>query len=85
MDKRKTAVDVLDKNSLKDLNEYIKLVGIGGYELSISNENVKIVGSGMFGDSKDWEYNAIPVKLTNGLTYADWIDLMMFISKKDFS
>ena len=82
MDHRKTEAHL--PRDLRALNNYISLVGVGAYSVTADKGGYLIQGEGIFGDASSWFFNYFTQEETEGLTFADWIDLFRVLSKKDF-
>ena len=78
MDYRKEPLDF--NKDLKKLSEYIKALNFGDYSFKIVNETIVVNGNGSFGNPNVWYIKELPIKYIDGMTYGQWVDLLIEIS-----
>jgi hypothetical protein len=78
-DYRKRPLNV--NKDLKNLSDYIKAISFGNYNFKINSYYIEVKGKGSFGNTDDWSIRKLPIDKVSGLTYGQWVDLLIEISE----
>lgn len=71
--------------SLESLNDYIHAMDFVWYSLVAYGNSLSFVGNGKLGNADNWTTNEFPKSILKQLTYAEWIDVLLASSQKDWT
>jgi hypothetical protein len=77
-DYRKKPLNI-DKD-LRSLSDYIRAINFGSYSFKKNGNYIEVNGQGSFGNTDDWNIKKLPISKLGGLTYGQWIDILIEIS-----
>lgn len=77
-DYRKRPLNI--KKDLKSLSNYIEAINFGNYVFKKNGNYIEVKGQGSFGNTNDWNIRKLPINKVSGLTYGQWIDILIEMS-----